>query len=151
MLNLLNKKLQEQVVPPPVDEATWNLKRLLYNDLQESDYRNACQDGKPPQNFDHAYARDLGLANLQDASRWQRGEEYLRMAANGLPAEGVGLFVQLALAHEKAGNIEAVYANYELAKQAGRAAGPKTLKTEDRHKYYAVIKALAEDAANRGD
>ena len=148
---LLNKKLQEQVGPPPPDPAIWDLKRLLYTDLQESDYRSACQDGKPPLHFDHAYARELGLAHLQDQTRWQRGEEYLRMAANGLPAEGVGLFVQIAQAHEKAGDIDALYANYELAKQAGRAAGPKTLKTEDRHKFYAVVKALAEDAARRED
>ncbi len=151
LLQKLTQKVQEQIPQAPVDAGAWNLKRLLYNDLQGADYRTACVDGKPPEFFDHAYARELGLAHLQQDDTWKRGEEYLRMAAHGLPAEGVRLFVQLAQAYEKAGNIDALYENYELAKAAGRAAGPKTLKTEDRQTYYAVVKALAEDAINRGD
>jgi tetratricopeptide (TPR) repeat protein len=153
LLGVLGRKVQEQVVqaPPPPDPAAWDLKRMLYTDLQEGDYYGACPVGKPPELFDHAYARELGLALIKDADRWQRGAEYLRIAANGLPLEAPALYVQIAKAHERAGNIDAVYANYELAKQAGRAAGPKALKTEDRHMFYAVVKVLAEDAINRDD
>jgi tetratricopeptide (TPR) repeat protein len=152
ILGLLTRKVQEKVIPPPPeDPAAWDLKRLLYSDLQEGDYRGACVDGKPPQYFDHAYARECGLAKINDGAGWQRGAEYLRMAANGLPLEAPALYVQIAKAEEKAGNVDAVYANYELARNAGRAAGPKSLKTEDRHMFYAVVKVLAEDAINRGD
>jgi tetratricopeptide (TPR) repeat protein len=151
LLQKLTRKVKDKLPQAPVDTVAWDLKRLLYSELTEVDYHAACVDGKPPVNFDHAYARELGLAQLEQEATWKRGEEFVRMAVNGLPAEGVRLCVKLAQAHEKAGNIDAVYEYYERAKAAGRAAGPKNLKAEDRTLYYGVLKALAEDAVNRGD
>src|SRR5262249_40623547 len=52
---------------------------------------------------------------------------------------------------ERAGNFKGVWQNYELAKRAGRAAGPKNLPQEERHLYFAVVKALAEDAVKHDE
>jgi tetratricopeptide (TPR) repeat protein len=128
------------------DSAAWDLKRLLYNDLTEAEYLEAAGPDRPAEHFDHEYCRQLGLALITDANRWERGGEYLRMAARGLTNLGPGLYVQIAKASERAGNFKGVWQNYELAKRAGRAAGPKNLAPEERQLYFAVVKALADDA-----
>jgi tetratricopeptide (TPR) repeat protein len=128
------------------DEDVWALKRLLYNDLTEAEYLEAVEPDKPAGHFDHEYCRQLGLALIADPNRWERGGEYLRLAAHGLQNLGPGLYVQIAQASERAGNFKGVWQNYELAKLAGRSAGPKNLSAEERALYFAVVKALAEDA-----
>jgi tetratricopeptide (TPR) repeat protein len=128
------------------DAAAWDLKRLLYSDLTEAEYLETAGSDKSAAHFDHEYCRQLGLALITDANRWERGGEYLRMAAHGLPNLGPGLYVQIAKASERAGNFKGVWQNYELAKRAGRAAGPKNLAAEERQLYFAVVKALADDA-----
>jgi predicted Zn-dependent protease len=133
------------------DADAWNLKRVLYSGLTEAEYDAAAADGRPAADFDHAYAHQLGLALINDAARWQRGVEYLRVAARGLPAVGPTIFIQIAKAYDRAGNPQGAWDNYELSKRAGRAAGPKNLTEEDRHAYFAVLKMLAEYAVQRGD
>jgi tetratricopeptide (TPR) repeat protein len=91
------------------------------------------------------------LALIDDPTRWQRGGEYLRIAAHGLPHFGPGLFTQIALAHQRAGNTEAVRHNYELAQRSGRSIGPKNLSNEERLAYFAAVKYLADDAVARND
>src|SRR5439155_1667499 len=84
-----------------------------------------------------------------DPARWQRGGEYLRMAARGLSAFGPTLFIQIAQANQRAGIIEGAWQNYELAKRAGRAVGPKNLSDEDRQAYFATVKTLGDAALVR--
>jgi tetratricopeptide (TPR) repeat protein len=135
----------------PDDAEVWNLKRLLYGGVIEAEYAAATREDQPAAEFDHAYAQQLGLALIDDTARWQRGGEYLRLAARGLPALGPSLFSQIAKAHERAGNTEGALHNYELAKRAGRSVGPKALGDEDRQAYFAAVKLLAEAAQARGD
>src|SRR5262249_30243673 len=45
----------------PDDQTVWPLKRLLYQDLSEEEFAQAC-DPKPPELFDYAYAQQLGTA-----------------------------------------------------------------------------------------
>ena len=92
------------------DEGAWQLKRLLYSDLTEGEYFQATGDqpvvawsgdrattpGEGPPTFDYNYVQQLGLALVEDDVRWQRGGEYLRIAAHGLPALGPTLFLQIA-------------------------------------------------------
>src|SRR5262249_35902041 len=94
--------------------------------------------------------QQLGLALINDPARWPRGGEYFRIAARGIPALGPALFVQIAKAHERAGDIDGAWNNYQLVKLAGRAAGPKNLSQEDSHTYFAVVKMLAEKAVEDG-
>lgn len=142
--------VERRLAGKPEDTDAFNLKQVLYNDLTESQYRQFAGD-KPAPEFDHEYVKALGLALLANKERWQRGTEFLRIAARGLPAEGPALLVHIAKANERAGSIDGLYDNYELAKQAGLAVGHDNLATDVRPQFFAVVKALGEDAARRGD
>jgi tetratricopeptide (TPR) repeat protein len=135
----------------PEDQDIWNLKRLLYSGLSEEDYLAAAGDRPAAQQFDHPYAQQLGISLINDPQRWQRGVEYLRMAARGLVAMGPSIFIQIAQAHDRAGNPDAAWLNYELAKRAGSLAGPRNLTDADRQAYFAVVKMLGEEAMRQGN
>jgi tetratricopeptide (TPR) repeat protein len=135
----------------PDDTSAWDLKRLLYADLTEAEYLTRVAAGKPPALFDHAYASQLGLAQINDPERWLRGCEFLHIAAIGLPAQAPTLYLTIAKAHEQAGNFAEVWNYYERIKQTGRTFGPDNLADQDKATFFAVVKALGEDAAKRGD
>jgi tetratricopeptide (TPR) repeat protein len=142
--------VERRLADQPEDAGAWDLKRLLYSELTEAEYSQAAADGKAAADFDHTYAHQLGLALIQDSARWQRGVAYLRMAARGLPTIAPGIFVQVARASQKAGDNRAAWEAYEMAKQAGRATGPKNLPDEERHTYFAVVRMLADSAREDG-
>jgi tetratricopeptide (TPR) repeat protein len=133
------------------DGPAWGLKRLLYQDLGLAEFQEAADTGLPATDFDYSYAQQLGLALINDSSRWQRGGDYLRMAAHGMPALGPSIFVQIAQAHQNNGNAAGAWHNYELAKRAGRAVGPKSLADPEKQAYFAVVKMLGEAAQAKGD
>lgn len=166
--------VERHLAEHPNDQTIWGLKRLLYHDLTEAEYFAEAETWsdepevapspsssgpmplfsrppQPPRRFDHEYVQQLGLALINDDRRWQRGGEYLRMAAHGLPAFGPSLFVQIAQAHQRNGNTEGALHNYELAKRAGRSVGPKNLSDSEAQTYFAAVKLLAETAQSRGD
>jgi tetratricopeptide (TPR) repeat protein len=144
--------VERHLAAHPEDKTVWNLKQMLYQDLTEAEY-NAAAGGADltARHFDHAYAQQLGLALINDPVRWQRGGEYLRVAARGMPAAGTSLFVQIAQANQRAGNPEGAWHNYELAKRAGQSVGPKNLPDEERQAYFNTVKLLADSAMARGD
>jgi tetratricopeptide (TPR) repeat protein len=143
--------VERRLATNPDDAPAKELKPVLYNDLAEGEYLGVAGPGGPVEHFDYEYCRMLGLALIDDQARWERGGEYLRIAAHGLTNLGPGLYVQIAKANERASNFKGVWQNYELAKRAGRAAGHKNLAPEERHLYFAVVKALAEDAAKHDE
>jgi tetratricopeptide (TPR) repeat protein len=135
----------------PQDQDVWGMKRMLYHEVTEAEYDAYAGEGLSAKGFDHEYVQQLGLALIDDAARWQRGGEYLRLAARGLPTSGPTLFVQIAEAHQRAGrNAEAHHA-YELAKRAGRSVGAKSLADAERLAYFSSLKILADEAMARGD
>jgi tetratricopeptide (TPR) repeat protein len=142
----------ERALPgAPDDPAAWELKRILYSELTEPEYKQAAGGDRPAVDFDHAYVEQLGLALINDSARWQRGVDYLRLAARGEPARAPALFVHIAQAQQRAEQVDAVWDYYELAKRAGKAFGPKNLADGDRHEYFQVVKLLAEHARDRSD
>jgi tetratricopeptide (TPR) repeat protein len=145
--------VERRLATQPEDAGAWDLKRLLYSELTEAEYEQGAAPGRAAPDFDHTYAHQLGLALINDpiAERRQRGAAYLRMAARGLPSIAPTMFVQIAQASEKAGDNRAAWEAYEMAKQAGRAAGPKNLSDEDRRVYFAVVKMLADSAREDGN
>jgi tetratricopeptide (TPR) repeat protein len=143
--------VERHLATAPEDPEAWKLKRVLYADLAEAEYDAAAGTDQPAPEFDHGYAQQLGLALINDPARWQRGGEFLRIAARGLPALGPSLFLHIAQAHNRAGDVDGVWHNYQMVKRAGRAAGPKNLSPEDRQDYFAVLKLLAEEAARQGN
>ena len=99
---------------------------------------------RPLPQFDYGYAQQLGLALIGDPARWQRGAEYLRIAARGLPAHGPSIHHQIGQAYDRAGDGESAHRSYEQAKQAGRAVGPANLSPEDRQLYFTLLKQLGD-------
>jgi tetratricopeptide (TPR) repeat protein len=143
--------VEHRLAQDPNDTSAWDLKRLLYADLTEPEYLTHMVEGKPPTLFDHAYSYQLGLALINTPERWVRGCEFMRIAAFGLQPQAPSIYLAVAKAHEQAGQFAQVWDYYEMIKQAGRRVGPKNLTDEDRNIFYAIVKALGEDAAKRGD
>lgn len=145
------RAVEQRLAAQPDDPAAWNMKRMLYADVTEAEYEQAAPGaGLPVEGFDHDYVQQLGLALINDATRWRRGGEFLRLAARGLPSMGPSLFVQIAQAHQRAGHGEEAWNNYELAKRAGLSVGPKNLSNEERQTYFLAVKLLAEAALGHG-
>jgi tetratricopeptide (TPR) repeat protein len=132
------------------NDDVWGFKRVLYEGLSESEYNTSAGDGGVATDFDHGYARQVGLALLDQPERWQRGCEYLRIAATGLPAHGPSIFTQVARVHQKHGDGEAAWRYYELAKRAGRNVGPGNLPDDERQIYFAALKTLGDAALTHG-
>ncbi len=105
----------------------------------------------PPPRFDYPYVQQLGLALINDKERWQRGGEYLRMAASGQPAQAVSLFVEIGQAHLRNGAREEALRHFELAKQVGRAMGPKNLDQNEAQVYFGTVKYLGDVAQAGGN
>jgi len=137
--------VERHLADNPEDQEIWGFKRVLYQDLTEADYSAAAGPGTA-RDFDHGYAHQLGLALVDDPTRWQRGAEYLRIAARGMPLQAPSIFRTIAQAHSKAGDGAGAWKNYELARNAGRAAGPKNLAREEKEAYFAAVKTLADAA-----
>jgi tetratricopeptide (TPR) repeat protein len=130
----------------PEDAEVWKLKRLLYSDLTELEF-----DTGPVAEFDYAYGEQLGLALLNEPSRWQRGAEYLRLAARGMPQNGPSLYTKVAAAYERAGDADGARRSLDAGKKAGLAVGPKSLSEAERNAFFALVRRLAEDAHARGE
>jgi hypothetical protein len=143
--------VERQLAAAPDDKSVWDLKRLLYANLTEGDYKAVTGGEGTAADFDHAYVLELGLALIEDPVRWQRGAEYLRLAARGLLPQAPTIFLQIAQACQRAGQTEAIWQYYELAKRAGQAVGPKNLGEPDRQAYFQIVKVLAEAARSRQD
>jgi tetratricopeptide (TPR) repeat protein len=143
--------VERHLAESPDDQNVWGLKRMLYHDLTEADYDAFVPAGVAAPHFDHDYVQQLGLALINDDARWQRGGEYLRMAARGKPALGPTIFVQIAQAHQRVGHGEEARHNYELAKRAGQSVGPGNLADAERQAYFATVRLLGESALARGD
>jgi tetratricopeptide (TPR) repeat protein len=144
--------VEKHLVHNPSDKGVGPLKQLLYQDVTEAEYDATSGGGDLAcPHFDHPYAQHLGLALINDANRWERGGEYLRMAARGMPTAGPAIFIHIAQAHDRAGNPDGAWRNYDLAKKAGEAVGPKNLSDEDRNAFFATVKMLGDDAIQRDD
>jgi tetratricopeptide (TPR) repeat protein len=147
--------VERQLADSPTDEAAFGLKRVLYSELTEAQYLQSMGDAPPPADapprFDYGYAQQLGLALIEDDARWRRGAEFLRMAAHGQPASAPSVYYHIAQAEQRAGDGEAARRDYEAAKKAGRAVGPKHLADAERQAYFAAVKILAEDAHAGGE
>jgi tetratricopeptide (TPR) repeat protein len=132
----------------PQDTEGWEMKRFLYEGVTEAEY-----NGRPPVNgeFDGFYARELGLALINDAARWRRGIEFLRLAAMSLPQHAPSICVQMAQALERSGEIDSAQNCYKFMRDAGLYYGPKNLPEDERNLFFAMIKRAADEAAARND
>ncbi len=137
--------VERQLAQAPGDASAWELKRLLYSELTEADYESATQ-GRVARPFDHEYTKQLGLALIADRDRWQRGAEFLRIAARGLPPQATGLYIQIAQAHERNADAAGMWANYQQAMHIGRHVGAANLDPAERKSMFAAVRKIGEQA-----
>jgi hypothetical protein len=90
--------------------------------------------------------QQLGLALLDNAQQWLRGCEYLRIAAHGLPLQAATIYIQIAQSHEKHGDKDGMWANYQQAMELGRAAGVQNLAAPDKEALFATVKKIGDEA-----
>jgi tetratricopeptide (TPR) repeat protein len=142
--------LERHLAAQPDDAAAWDLKRVLYSNLSEADYDAGPAADRAP-DFDHDYARQLGMALVNDAERWPQGAAFLRIAARGLPGQAPSTLLPVAQAQQRAGAADAALHTFDQVKRAGQLVGPKNLGEPDRQAYFAAVKALAKAARARDD
>ncbi len=143
--------VERQLAQQPDDQNAWGLKRVLYAELTEADYDAWAGQGNVASNFDHAYVQELGLALINDAERWQRGVEFLRLAARGLPTSCTGTYVQIAKAYQRNGDETGALHYFQLARKAGQVAGIQNLSDAEKQTYFATVKFLGESALYHGN
>jgi tetratricopeptide (TPR) repeat protein len=141
--------VETQLARTPNDPNAWDMKRLLYSELTEREYFTLVQPDQPLPRFNHEYAQQLGLALLEDPQQWQRGCEYLRIAAHGLPMQAAKIYIQIAQAHDKHGDNPGLWTNYMKAMQIGRAMGVQNLAPADREALFATVKTIGELAVKQ--
>ncbi len=137
---------ERELAVKPDDSAAWDLKRLLYAPLTEAMYLERTPEGTIRAEFDYRYVQELGMALIDNSKQWQRGSEFLRIAARGLPMEAATLYTAIAGAHEKAGDYPGMWSNYQKAMQLGRAVGVDKLAPADRLSLFTVAKQVGERA-----
>jgi hypothetical protein len=140
--------VERRLAQTPDDAAVRDLQRLLYSGLTEAEYLVAAGPAQAASDFNHHLVQQLGLALLDDPAQRQRACEYLRVAAYGLPLQAPALYMQIAEAHEKAGDISGMWSNYRRAMQLGRgaAAAMQGLPAEQQQTLFASVKKLGERA-----
>jgi hypothetical protein len=142
--------VERHLAAEPEDQAAWDLKRILYADLTEADYQAWAGAEKPAADFDHDYVLQIGDALVKDKERWQRGCEYLRVAARGLPRQAPAIYLLIGKAHEQAGDPEGQRNAAHRAKNIARAVGPQNLSPEHRESVFAAVKWLGDIAMAKG-
>jgi tetratricopeptide (TPR) repeat protein len=86
------------------------------------------------------------MALLDDPKQWQRGCEYLRIAAHGLPLQAANIFIQIAQTHEKHGDKDGMWTNYQKAMQVGRTTDLQALPPPEKEALFATVKKIGEMA-----
>jgi tetratricopeptide (TPR) repeat protein len=142
--------VERQLTIQPGEPTIVELRQALYADLQEPEYFEAAKEA-PPVDFAHHYAEELGLKLIGDPERWQRGAQYLRMAANGLPLRRPSIFARLAEAYAKAGETLQATRYLQYVRDSGLEVGLPNLPADQRTVYYSTVRRLAEEAAARSD
>jgi tetratricopeptide (TPR) repeat protein len=143
--------VERRLAKTPDDPGAQEMRALLYGTLREDEYVAAAADG-PVKDFGYAYAEGLGMSQIDDPERWQRGAFFLRVAGHGLPEKGPAIYDKLALAYEQRGDHEAARRYREKLRDVVLAVGgPGALPAEQKQIYFNTVKRLADDAMKRQD
>jgi tetratricopeptide (TPR) repeat protein len=136
--------VESQLGLTPQDPTALDLKKQLYQELTEAEYWSITKPEQPPTHFDFAFAQDLGMALLPNPEQWQRGCEYLRMAAHGLPLQAANIYMHIAHTHDKHGDRAGLWANYLKAMQIGRSVGVQNFSPADKEALFINVKKVGE-------
>jgi tetratricopeptide (TPR) repeat protein len=138
--------VEAQLAKTPDDPTAWDMKRKLYSELTEPEYYSIAQPDQPLPAINYDYVRELGLALLADPNQWQRGCAYLRIAAHGNPEQAPNVYIQIAQTHEKHGDRDGLWHNYQRAMQVGRAFGVDKLQPADKEALFTTVKKIGDMA-----
>jgi len=126
----------------------WSLKRILYSDLTEADYRSGLDKGWPAGSLcDVNYLEEIGKAKLDDPADWRKGMEWLRIASLEKPQESPRFWVEIAKAAERHGDTACAKTSFEEARDSALKLGWKNLSEPARTVFFKVVKYLAELAS----
>ena len=142
--------VERQLVKQPDEPTILEFRKLLYEDLQESEYTAAAQNGLPA-DFSHRYAEEIGMALVGNSAQWQRGAQFLQIAANGLPSRRPTIYSKLAEAYAKAGETLQATRFLQQVRDAGQEFGLDRLPPDQRAIYFSTVKRLADEAVARSD
>lgn len=138
--------VEKVLAEAPNDAAAWSLKRILY-----AGFRIEDMTAGPVGRLDPLFAEQLGLAQLDDSSRFRRGAEFLAIAALGMQPEAPRLLSQAADALDKHGDPTAAREARVRGIQAGREFGHKQLTDAGRVAFFTLVKRLAEEESSAGN
>ncbi len=131
----------------PEDADVWSLKRVLYSGLTEAAYLEALKNGFPQGSLcDIEYLQEIGKAKLDQENDWQRGGEWLRIAAKECPPEAPRFLVEMAKAADRHGDAALSLAHFQQARDKSLELGWKNLSPAAQAVYFKVVKYLAEHA-----
>lgn len=143
----------EQVLrQQPSDPVASEVKQYLYSALTLADWeaaRHKCPDAV--QQLDYDYILQQGQQLLKTPEQWQRGAEFLHMAALGMPDKAPGIFAHLGQTYQQQGDEEKARYYYEQAKLAAREYGLDRLATEEKQAYFRAVRELAHLAYRHED
>ena len=142
--------VERQLAMQPDEPVLAELRKSLYADLQEDEY-NAAAKESPPTDFSHRYAEELGMSLIGNQDQWQRGAQFLRIAAHGLPARRPSIYQRLAEAYAKAGETIQATRYLQEVRDCGLKIGVENLPADQRQIYFSSIKRLGDEAAARDE
>lgn len=137
--------VERQLGENPNDANAMQIRDRLYGELTEGEYLTAAGE-KPLADFDYALIGQRGSTLIQ-GQEWQRGAEYLRILAHGVPLQSPGIYVRLSEACKQHGFDDAAQKYLQMVKQIGLQVGTKLLPADQKEIFFSVVKQLAESAA----
>ncbi len=142
--------VERQLALQPSEHSVLEFRKSLYENLQEREYFEAAKTGVPA-DFSHRYVEELGMALVANPDHWQRGAQYLRMAANGQPLRRPSIFKRLSEAYAQAGETIQATRYLQYVRDCGLEVGLENLPEDQRVIYFGTVKRLGDEAAARGE
>lgn len=142
--------VERQLALQPNDPTIVEFRKSLYEHLQERDYFESAK-GAVPADFSHRYVEELGMTLIANTDHWQRGAQYLRMAANGQPLRRPSIFKRLSEAYAQAGETLQATRYLQFVRDCGLEVGIENLPNDQRVIYFGTVKRLGDEAAARDE
>jgi tetratricopeptide (TPR) repeat protein len=136
----------------PADQLASEVKKHLYSGLSVEEFevgRRNYPDLIKTLDFNYIYS--LGHELFQTAEQWQRGAEFLHMAAIGMPDKAPAIYLQLGQTYQQRGDEARACYYFEQAKLAAREIGLEQLPAEQKQAYFQAVQTLAQIAYQRQD
>ena len=140
--------VERQLAIQPNEATLLEFRRSLFENLQEREYFEAAKTGVPA-DFSHRYAEELGMTLVANPDQWQRGAQFLRIAANGQPLRRPSIFKRLADAYAQAGETLQATRYLQFVRDCGLEIDVQNFPDDQRAIYFATVKRLGDEAAAR--